>query len=106
MQGLGILLFILASGFIAAGFISAMHHTVSGTNAQFRLSFAGPLVAVWSLFVCLFAGPYIVIKSAAIYWSKGALSGTLMASCALLSVFWSFCSGVFVVQTLHIVGVI
>lgn len=106
MQGWGILLFILASGFIAAGFVAAMHHTVSGTSASLRLSFAGPLVAIWSLFVCLFAGPYIMIKSAGIYWSKGALSGTIMASCALLSMFWSFCSGIFVVQTLYIVGLI
>ncbi|MFK5979369.1 MAG: hypothetical protein QM488_10830 [Rhizobiaceae bacterium] len=106
MQSLGILLFILASGFITAGFISAMHQTVSGSKAGFRVSFSGPLVALWSLFVCLFAGPYIVIKSAGVFWSKGALSGAVMASCALLSMFWSFCSGIFVVQTLYIVGLI
>ena len=106
MQSFGILLFILASGFIAAGLISAMHHTVSGTHAGLRLSFADPLVATWSLFVCLFAGPYIVIKGAMIRWSHGAVSGVILTSCALLSVFWSFCSGVFVVQTLHIVGLI
>ncbi|PCI03403.1 MAG: hypothetical protein COB78_10620 [Hyphomicrobiales bacterium] len=96
----------MASGFIVAGLVSAMHQTISGTNAQFRLSFSGPLVAIWSLFVCLFAGPYIVIKSAGVYWINGALSGAIMASCALLSMFWSFCSGIFVVQTLYIAGVI
>lgn len=103
---LWIVIFVLASGFTAAGLVSAVHETVSGNNSDFRLSFANPLKAGWSLFVCLFAGPYIMIRNTAICWLNGTVPGAIMLFCLGVSVIWSYCSGCFVVHSMIGLGLI
>jgi len=106
VENIGIFLSVLASGFIAAGLVSAMHRTVSGETADFRLPLYNPLLAGWSLFLCLFAGPIIVITNAAKLWVKDAISDRLMVLCIAISFIWSFYSGIFVIQTLQFSGLI
>lgn len=98
--------FMIASGFTTAGLLSSLHSSVAGDGPDFRLSFDNPLSAFWSAFVCLFAGPVIVLKNAANHWVSGLLPFSVLLFCFALSAMWSFCSGVFVVQLAAMFGLI
>jgi len=102
----GILIFVVAAGFTLAGLVSAVHASGSGNQAEFRISFENPLAVGWSVFLCMFAGPYIVLKNATRYWVQGLLPISILAFCSLLAGVWSFCSGIFVVEFLRFSGLI
>lgn len=99
-----LMLFVIASGFTAAGLLSAIHRAVSGSDAEMRLSVASPLAVFWSILLCAFAGPYIAVSHAWPYWRQGDLPHHRMALVAAISGIWSFCSGVFVVQFCALIG--
>ncbi len=106
MTNWGILLFVGASGFTLSGLLYALHASATHDQPGFRLSFRNPAATGWSVILCLLAGPYIIISNALRYWREGLLPGSILAFCTALSVLWSFCSGVFVVQALHLTGLI
>lgn len=100
----GLLLFVLCAGFVAAGLLNALHRTLIHVDEEEE---ASPMVLrfdssgsiAWSMFVCVFAGPYLVLSNGLYFWRMSVLPTPALLTCGLLSVIWSFCSGVFIVES-------
>lgn len=116
-------LFALAIGFVAAGLLSATHAAfqdegevydeptgdahagrVSQSKEQARqiyLYFDTPLAIAWSMFVCIFAGPYLLAAKGLYLWRSDFLPFSALAFCFFIAATWSFCSGVVLMETAH-----
>ena len=90
--------FAIASGFVAAGFLSALHRCVTGSPAGFRFAADSPVHVIWGFFICMFAGPHIVASGALRRWSAGGLSVSTLLLAALIAIVWSLFAGVLVAQ--------
>lgn len=106
MYELDMLAFVPASGFAAAGFLGALHRVLGGEGPGFRLNRSSAAAAVWSFFVCMFAGPYIVGSGTWRTWRAGRLPHAMLLPAALLVLVWSFCAGAFVAQFWMLTGMI
>lgn len=104
-----LVLLVLASGFVAAGLLNAIHQSVVTVDEgdgerPFVLYFDTPGAIAWSMLMCVFAGPYLVLSNGLYFWRQKIFPGIGVAVCALLSAIWSFCSGVFIVEVVSIVS--
>ena len=99
---LGVIVFVLLSGFVVAGLLNAIHQNIykgaEDEDGLFVLYFDTPLAIFWSLIICFFAGPYLVLKNGLHYWLHDHIPLTVLAFCGVVSLIWSFCSGVFIVD--------
>jgi len=100
----GLVLYVMAAGFVAAGLLNALHQSigVSGradASPFMILRFDTPLAIAWSAIVCVFAGPYLVIRNGYQFWRLNVLPTSALLVCGVLSAIWSFCSGVLIIET-------
>lgn len=102
----GIAAMVIALGFAAAGFTAALFRALHQQNAAFHAKFATLGQAFWSLLLCSFAGPFIILSGSLAHWRAGALPTPVFGAAALLCGVWSFCSGVVLVQLLLLAGII
>ncbi|MCB1459488.1 MAG: hypothetical protein KDJ48_09550 [Nitratireductor sp.] len=98
--------FVIAFGFTTAGLIAGIHSAATASAPSFRLYLHSPLAVAWSVAVCMFAGPWLVLSQGLRYFANGRLPVPAFGLLAGLSVVWSFCSGVFVVELLLLLNVI
>jgi len=105
-------IYVIATGFVAAGLLNALHQAVQlpqtdgSGSAALLLSFETPLDKTWSLFLCTFAGPYYLVRYGLRFWLQNILPGPAFALCLALGAVWSFFSGVVLVETALLVGAI
>lgn len=102
-------LFVLACGFVSAGLLNAVHLVLQGQEEELPpngmvLYFHTPAAIAWSMFVCTFAGPYLVLSQGLRFWQLGHLPNSVLSFCAVISLVWSFCSGVFIVEIAQALG--
>ncbi|MCB1387441.1 MAG: hypothetical protein KDJ80_16015 [Nitratireductor sp.] len=113
------ILYAIAVGYVVAGLLAALHRVVfslpeasldvateiSGGMAPGRP--ASPMIVLhfttfadkaWSLFVCTFAGPYLLIRYGTWLWRSRRIGGNALAACLAIGVLWSFLSGVVLVE--------
>ena len=98
--------FVIACGFTASGLLAGIHRAATASAPSFRLYLHSPLAIAWSLAICMFGGPYLVISQGWHFFANGNLRASALGLLAGLSVIWSFCSGVFVVELLMLLNVI
>jgi hypothetical protein len=101
----------MALGFTLAGFLTALHRTVLPSvddvgDGAILLQFDTVGHSIWSSVICTLAGPYILFVNAIRFRLRQVLSCTGLTICASVSLLWSFCSGVLIVETLIAVGII
>jgi len=107
---LSIVLFVLASGFVTAALLNAIHQMLPGTETEMGqnalvLHFDSPSSIAWSAIICVFAGPYLVLSQGIYFWKRSYLPLGGLLFCGLVSVLWSFCSGVVVMESLIALGI-
>jgi len=100
----GLVLYVLVAGFVAAGLLNALHPAIVGENRQdsspvLELRFDTPASIAWSMIVCVFAGPYLLVRNSYQFWRLDILTAPALLVCLVLSAIWSFCSGVVIVET-------
>ena len=101
----GLILYVLAAGFVAAGLLNALHRSIAGIDEENEvgrflvLRFGSPASIAWSFLICVFAGPYLVISNGYHFWRLNVLPTSALLVCAILSMIWSFCSGVFIIES-------
>lgn len=97
-----LILYAVGIGFVIAGLLNAIHQTVAiegeDEKGQFILYFDTPVSTVWSIVVCIFAGPYLVLKNGHSFWRDGHLPFSAMLVCTFISCLWSLCSGIVLVE--------
>lgn len=93
---------IIVSGYVAAGFLNALHRFLSdalgGKTDKLILPLDRPEAVIWSAFICSFAGPYLIVFHGLHFWRRSQLPLSGLLLCALVSLFWSFCCGILIVQ--------
>jgi len=108
---LGIVLFVLAAGFVAAGLLNALHCSLQNEEETEEgellvLHFDSPANIAWAVIMCVFAGPYLVIKNGFHFWKIQVLPLSALVLCGAISLIWSFCSGVFIVEAALGLGIV
>jgi hypothetical protein len=106
MTGFIAIAFAVACGFTAAGLVTALYQATHASNAGFRALFGSPSQTLWSLALCTFAGPWIMLSAALHVWRGGRLPVAWVGVAAALSAAWSFCSGVVIVQAMLLAGML
>lgn len=99
MSGFTAIAFAMACGVTAAGVITSLYHISHPARAGFRARFGSPAQALWSVVLCTFAGPWIMLSAALHVWRAGRLPVAWAAVALMISAMWSFCSGVVIVQS-------
>jgi len=87
-----------AAGFVASGFIGSLYQLLTDKPPKFSVEADSVLAGVSSTFVCIFAGPFIIMRQAI----RGRIIedrplGWLAAS-AVIAAGWSLCSGIIVIE--------
>lgn len=100
--------FVLASGFTAAGLLSSMHRLVwpdeENDPGRLVLHFHTPAAVAWSLIICAFTGPWLLITKGIHFWRLEIMPAAGLALCMALAFIWSFFSGIVVVESLRFLG--
>ena len=65
--------FVIAFGFTTAGLIAGIHSAATASAPSFRLYLHSPLAVAWSVAVCMFAGPWLVLSQGLRYFANGRL---------------------------------
>lgn len=97
--------YIACAGFVAAGVLGSLYQLVTHEPPKFSLAGEGLLAFLAGIFLCVFAGPFIIMRNAirGRRIEKRPL-GWLVASSTIAGM-WSMCSGVMVMNVaLVIVG--
>ena len=95
---LAIVAYAVAAGFVAAGFIGSLYELITDQPPRFVLNAETLLSGIGTIFICVFAGPFIIMRQAI----RGRILerrplGWLAASAAIAAG-WSLCSGIVVIQ--------
>ncbi len=105
MSALAAIAYVIACGFTAAGFVAALFRAIFEHQPAFYARFNTPALAIWSLVLCTFAGPWILVSASLCTWRDGRPRPVVVAAAALVSAVWSFCSGVVLVQLAALAGI-
>ena len=105
-MNLALMAFIVGFGFVTAALLHSMELALRGERAGFSVSFqnAGRFLA--GFVYCMFVGPYIVFERGLAFWRVGGISAEVFALSFMVTLLWSFCSGIFVTQLLMAVGAV
>ena len=95
---LALVAYAVAAGFVSSGFIGSLYQLLTDKPPKFSVEADSVLKGVSSTFVCIFAGPFIIMRQAI----RGRLLekrplGWLAASAAIATG-WSLCSGIIVIE--------
>ncbi len=87
-----------AAGFVAAGFIGSLYQLLTDQPPKFSVEADTILKGISCAFICVFAGPFIIMRQAI----RGRMIenrplGWLAASAAIAAG-WSLCSGIIVIE--------
>ncbi|HSO48635.1 MAG TPA: hypothetical protein VLQ68_11985, partial [Rhizobiaceae bacterium] len=88
MTGFTAIAFAVACGFTAAGLVTALYQMTHTAHAGFRALFGSPAQALWSLALCTFAGPWIMLSAALHVWRTKNLPVAWVGAAAALSAVW------------------
>lgn len=92
--------YVTAIGFCLAGAATSLSHLVTGQPLRFGIGSEPAAVAVLGVIMRVIAGPAIVMRNAV----KAALGGRppyWLALSTMISVLWSFFSGVVILELLY-----
>jgi hypothetical protein len=98
MTGFQAVAFAIACGFTAAGLLASLYRLANNGEAGFRALFDTPSQVLWSVLLCTFAGPWIILSASLHVWRRGRMPAPWLAFATALCAVWSFCSGVVIVQ--------
>lgn len=101
-----LIFFIVAFGFVTGALVNYCGGLLNAEGRGFQISFDSASQIVAGFFICMFAGPYLTMEQGLAFWRNGRLSGGVFCFAALISLLWSFCSGIFVVQLLMVLGLV
>lgn len=87
-----------AAGFVAAGFLGSLYQLLTDQPPRFSVEASTFIRGLSTTFICIFAGPFIIMRQAI----RGRVLedrpiGWLAASAAIAAG-WSLCSGIIVIE--------
>lgn len=106
MTGSETVFFIIAFGFVTGALVNYAGGISAEEGTGFRIRFETPAQVVSSFFICMLAGPYLTLEKSLSFWRQGQLSSGVFCAAAMVSLMWSFCSGIFIIQLLVLSGLV
>lgn len=103
---LALALFVILAGFVTSAMTSYGVALLEGREGGYRLSFETISSILWGFIICLVAGPFLTMEASLEFWRKGLLSLPVFSAAVAITMLWSFCTGVFVIQLLVLTGLI
>ncbi|MBO6759041.1 MAG: hypothetical protein JJ902_22115 [Roseibium sp.] len=98
LSDLFIALYIACAGFVAAGVLGSFYQLLTNQPPRFNFPVDSIVGTITSIAVCLFAGPFIIMRNAIRGRRiEGRPIGWLVASSTIAGM-WSMCSGLVVMQ--------
>ncbi|MEQ8783949.1 MAG: hypothetical protein RIE06_30135 [Roseibium album] len=96
--------YVASAGFVAAGVLGSLYQLVTRQPPKFSFSGENLLAFLIEVFLCVFAGPFIIMRNAirGRRIEKRPL-GWLVASSTIAGM-WSMCSGILVMNVALIVA--
>ena len=106
MTELTLTFFVIAFGFVTAAMIAISSSLFFGRVGRMVLSFEGTFSKLLSCLFFSLTGPYLLMSSGYSLWRKGSISKFLTATVVLITIFWSFCLGILIIQGLLTGGIL
>ena len=106
MNELLLILFAIGFGFVAAAIFTFSLVIASESGKGFRISLESRWQIATGFVLCMFAGPFLTMKNSFSFWRQGLLSNQIFMVATLLSVLWSFFSGVLITEFLVFSGMV
>lgn len=103
---MGLIFFIIAIGFVSAALLSNLVQLKTDDPNDFYLPVNNGPRMVLVFIICMFSGPYLVIRNAIVFANNFGMPPYVLGCCFGVSILWSLCSGILIVQTLTLIGVI
>ena len=97
--------FISAFGFVSAAILCTLLYDIEDIG-DIRIPENIPALLLVTLPVVAFTGPYWVAKASFLGFSHHRIAPLLCGLGFTISLVWSFCAGVFVVEFLHLLQVV
>ncbi|MEJ1161112.1 DUF6949 family protein [Prosthecomicrobium sp. N25] len=99
-----VIVYAVAAGFVSAGVLASFYQLVTDQPPAFLLDGDGILAGIAAMLICVFAGPFIIMRNAI----RGRLIerrpfGWLAVS-AGIAAGWSLCSGIVVIEFALAIG--
>ena len=92
-----------AAGFVAAGLLGSFYQLLTNEPPHFMMRADGWIASLIGVLVCIFAGPFIIMRHAIRGRRlEGRPLGWLAASAAIAAG-WSLCSGIIVIEFVLVV---
>lgn len=90
--------YVIGFGFVAAGVLGSLYQLVTQRPPSFIVSLETWGTLMMSMFVCAFAGPFIIMRNAVRgrRLENRPLSWLMVSS--LIAIIWSFCSGLVMID--------
>lgn len=87
-----------AIGFVAAGLLGSFYQLVTTEPARFRIDAEGMVRGTLSVVLCMFAGPFILMRNALCGRRIEDRPLAWLVVTALVAGAWSLCSGIVVLE--------
>lgn len=100
------IILISALGFAGSALVAYSGGLLTGETGSYQLSLDSVGSVLAGFVVCMFAGPFITVEQSISYWRDGLISGKAISFAILVSMVWSFCSGILIVQLLAYMGLV
>jgi len=106
MENMPLVLFITATGFITAAILSCAVQSANREAVTLSMPVNVPLKIVLLFIYCMFAGPYLVLSNTLKILNEREVPLYMLGVGFIITLIWSMCSGIFIVQLLLVLGVV
>ncbi len=86
------------AGFVASGFIGSLYQLLTDKPPKFSVEADTILASISSTFVCIFAGPFIIMRHAIRGRTLEDRPLGWLAASMFIAAGWSLCSGIIVIE--------
>ncbi|NRA86980.1 MAG: hypothetical protein HRU28_06215 [Rhizobiales bacterium] len=98
MHPLLVFILVVVTGFISAGFLSSLYQVFTKKSVSFNMADEKGIGMLFSILTLIFAGPFVLMRNSLMAFSANKRHGGWVAASTAISIFWSFVSGVFLMN--------
>lgn len=98
MHELWVFSLIVVTGFICAGFVHSVYQLFTNKVMSFDISKESGFVMLISILTLIFTGPFILVRNSIRGFKIENRHGGWVAASTVISILWSFISGLFLMN--------
>ncbi len=98
MQSILVFGLVVVTGFVCAGFLSSVYQLITKKTMSFNLSEEKGLRMLMGVLTLILTGPFVIMRNSLRAFYTDRSRGGWVAASAAISIFWSFVSGLFLMN--------